>query len=209
MRVGTVTPKRVDVRLVSATNRNLAGATSAGNFRADLFFRLSGVTIEIPPLCDRQGDIEPLVTHFARLAAERYRHVPVELTREAAAALHAYHWPGNVRELRRTIERAVLLSGGRVLEPSHLLLPTVPVRTERTAAPSTPVAVEQPPVASPDLRERVGAFEKECLLDALARTGGNQTKAARLLRLPRRTLLNKLQLHGIDPSRGSRNGEKK
>ena len=208
-RVGSVTPRRVDVRLVSATNRNLAGATSDGQFRADLFFRLSGVTVEIPPLRDRQGDIEPLVAHFSRLAAERYRHVPVELARDAAAALHAYHWPGNVRELRRTVERAVLLCGGRVLEPSHLLLPTVPVRTERTATPAAPVAVEQPPASSPDLRERVGAFERECLVDALARTGGNQTQAARLLGLPRRTLLYKLQMHGIDPSRESRNGEKK
>ena len=209
LRVGSVTPKRVDVRFVSATNRNLAVATSDGQFRADLFFRLSGVTIEIPPLCSRPDDIEPLVAHFARLAAARYRHVPVELTCETAAALHAYPWPGNVRELRRTVERAVLMCGGRLLEPSHLLLPAVPVRTERTATPTTPVAVEQPPIASPDLRERVGAFERECLLDALARTGGNQAEAARLLRLPRRTLLYKLQLHGIDPNRERRDGEKK
>jgi arginine utilization regulatory protein len=167
------------------------------------------VTIEIPPLCDRPDDIEPLVAHFARLAAARYRHVPVELTREAAAALHAYQWPGNVRELRRTIERAVLLCNGRLLEPSHLLLPAVPVRTERTAPPPTPVAAEQAPITSPDLRERVGAFERECLLEALARTGGNQAQAARLLRLPRRTLLYKLQLHEIDPGRETRNGDKK
>jgi two-component system NtrC family response regulator/two-component system response regulator AtoC len=101
------------------------------------------------------------------------------------------------------------MCGGRLLEPSHLLLPAVPVRTERTATPTTPVAVEQPPIAPPDLRERVGAFERKCLLDALARTGGNQAEAARLLRLPRRTLLYKLQLHGIDPSRERRDGEKK
>jgi transcriptional regulator with GAF, ATPase, and Fis domain len=206
-RLGGVRPTRLDVRLVSATNRDLVTATREGQFRADLFFRLSGITIEIPPLRQRPNDIEPLAAYFWGLAAARSRRAPPQLTRETIAELLAYPWPGNIRELRRTIERGVLLGSGKFIDPSQQWVPPTPARSE----PSMPtaVAVEPSGAESADLRERVGAFEKECLLEALARTGGNQTRAARLLGLPRRTLLNKLQLHGIETSRGNRHGERK
>lgn len=119
LRLGSVKPRTVDVRFVAATNRDIPRMIEAGNFRADLFFRLNGVALSVPPLRRRRTEIVPLATMFIELAANRHgRNAPV-LSPEAASHLVAMSWPGNVRQLRNTIERAVVMCNGPVLRPEH------------------------------------------------------------------------------------------
>lgn len=124
LRMGSITARKIDVRYVAATNRNLKQLIAAGQFRADLFFRLNGVTLYVPPLRDRKEEVEPLSMHFAQLAAARIGRPPPVFDESARRALHAYSWPGNVRELRNVVERAVALSNGQPITASHFLLDT-------------------------------------------------------------------------------------
>jgi two-component system response regulator HydG len=169
--------RRVDVRLLVATHRDLAEEVRAGRFREDLFYRLDVVALELPPLRDRPEDIEPLIDHFLRKYGERFGLGDVELEPEARAAILARSFPGNVRELENTIERLVALSPG----------PRVGLELGLDPAP-----------APLGLRERVDAFERGLILDALRRAGGNRSEAARRLGLARVTLLDKLKRHGLD-----------
>jgi transcriptional regulator with PAS, ATPase and Fis domain len=220
--VGGLTPRRIDVRFVAATNRDLEREIACGGFRQDLFFRLNGISLVIPPLRQRVTEIAELARGFIARACARdgQRQVP-GLSREALVALQRYPWPGNIRELRNHIERAVLLCTGGTILPDHLPLETV-------AAPSPPpspspplrlVRVEEParsPIAAPPpgdlgepvaiaVRRRVAAVERERILEALDRCAGNQTLAAELLGLSRRTLTNKLNLYDLPrPRRGRR-----
>jgi len=121
IRLGSVQPRRVDVRYVAATNRDLDHAIAQGRFRADLFFRLNGFSVTLPPLRKRQKDIVPLARHFLDRAA---RGRPYHVTAESQAALERYSWPGNVRELKNVLERALVLAGPAArIEPIHLQLP--------------------------------------------------------------------------------------
>jgi transcriptional regulator with PAS, ATPase and Fis domain len=193
LRVGGVRPRRIDVRFVAATNRDLDAESSRGAFRRDLYFRLNGVTIAVPPLRERPEEIEALARAFAQQASRSSgQSEPPVIDPEALAVLQRYTWPGNVRELRNVIDRAVLLvAGGRAISPADLPKALVSVAAPQTAEPITP------PARSSSLRESVADVEKKRIVDALAQAGGNQKRAAELLGISRGTLLARLQTFGI------------
>jgi len=198
LRLGSTKPIAIAVRFVAATNRELASEVAAGRFRRDLYFRLDGVTLRIPPLRDRIDRIAPLALRF--LAAARPRR-PAHATPALLAALAAYDWPGNVRELKAVIERAVLLAGGGDLEPKHLAFAPRSREPEREREREPERASE--PVAAAGSVEGLGFLTAEQradrakILDALDRSAGNQTRAAKLLEISRTTLVNKLALYRI------------
>jgi two-component system, NtrC family, response regulator AtoC len=225
IRLGSVQPRRVDVRYIAATNRDLTAAISAGRFRSDLFFRLNGFSVTLPPLRKRQRDIVPLAKHFLDRAARGRSYL---VSPESQMALEGYAWPGNVRELKQVLERALVLAGplGRI-EPMHLQLPdsATPSEPPPRDLPSTmnlpstmmdtvppmpygsqtwPPAMTPPGgIASPfaggaaDLRAQRETWEKQQILQALEKTSGNQKEAAKLLGVSRRTLINKIEAYGI------------
>jgi two-component system response regulator AtoC len=188
-RVGGLTPQRIDVRFIAATNRDLRAESRRGSFREDLFFRLSGMIIRVPALRERRGEIRPLAQAFvAAMAAELGVPAP-SIAPEALKLLERYEWPGNVRELRNAMESAVLLTSDAVLEPRHL---PAELRGLARGAPLT-----ASPAAS-RARSNDGHFsERDRIMDALAACNGNQTRAAEHLRMPRRTLVAKLITYDI------------
>ena len=188
-RVGGVTELRADVRVLAATNVDLEERVSEGRFRADLFFRLNVVRIRVPPLREHAEDIPLLTAHFvARFNQEMKRQVR-GVAAEAMDLLHAYHWPGNIRELRNVVERAFILHANPdELRPEHLPpeLRTAPPRKAEKAAPDVP--------AEGLVLEDV---ERKLISQALERSSGNQSKAARLLGISRDTLRYRLKKHGM------------
>ena len=204
-RVGGLKPKAIDVRFVAATNRNLEEEVAAGRFRRDLYFRLNGMTLHIPPLRERRGEIAPLADIFIRQFAEPLGRPAPELSPEARLMLEAYVWPGNVRELRNMMERAVLLCADDEILPEHLLLETMSAAMAPTVEPALTLAVRptQPmSVASDDDPEsaaarRPGEDEREHILRVLADCGGNQSRAARLLGMARSTLVLRLNEYQV------------
>jgi two-component system, NtrC family, response regulator AtoC len=191
LRVGAVKPRTIDVRFIAATHRDLDEAIAAGSFREDLYFRLAGVTLDVPPLRERSGELDALVARFARHTAEKLGRKPPTVSSPAAAALRAYHWPGNVRELRNVIERATLLCDG-VIEPEHL-------PEDRMSRPSITVG---PSGGGLDgVRVQTEALERKAIEDALEQAHGNQTEAARILGISRRTLTNKLNHYHFERPR--------
>lgn len=149
LRVGAVKPRRVDVRLVSATNRDLKAAISTGHFRADLFFRLNGIAVTLPPVRERRSEIPSLVEYFVDRACTKIGRPSCRVSQSAMVALVGYRWPGNVRELRNVVERAVVLSRGGTIEPEHLLLPK---------GDSRPPGLTVRPGAFPPPTEATGTF---------------------------------------------------
>jgi transcriptional regulator with GAF, ATPase, and Fis domain/tetratricopeptide (TPR) repeat protein len=198
-RVGGTTPIKVDVRILCATHRNLEAMVRAGQFREDLYFRLKGVVIEIPPLRDRREDVPLLATHFIERACADDGRAPMLFDEEAMELLMAYDWPGNVRELENLVRTAVLFAEGRVITRADLgslreFRPTdgdasTAAKGGGTEDVSGPSAEEA--VIERVLREEVGLaemkkhIELECIRRALTRTGGNITQAAKLLRMKR------------------------
>jgi two-component system, NtrC family, response regulator AtoC len=186
-RVGDERARRVDVRVLAATARDLAAEVRAGAFREDLFYRLHVVTIHVPPLRERREDIAPLAGHFAaRLGARLGR--PIGVSPAGAEWLEAQPWPGNVRELENAIERAAVLSGKDVLEPADFEDP--PARVPARGASSLPGR-------GTTLRDSVDAAERDAILRALESEGGNRRAAAKRLGISLRTLFYKLDRHGI------------
>jgi len=202
IRVGGVTKRTVDVRFVSATNRNLANAIESGGFRSDLYFRLNGITLAVPPLRDRPVEIEPFGRRFAsEMARDLGRSAP-EISAEALILLRSYAWPGNVRELRNVIHRAVLLCrSGPVITPDHLPRELM----EATfAAPPPAVPYGQTPIFGLSTTQDGPALEpgeKQRILDALEKTAGNQTVAAKLLGMGRTAFVARLDQYGISRPR--------
>jgi DNA-binding NtrC family response regulator len=200
-RVGALAARSIDVRFVAATNRDLEAEVQRGAFRQDLFFRLSGITLTIPPLRERRAEIEPLARLFAaRSAAQLGRPAP-GISRAALDALVRHSWPGNVRELRNVMERAVVLAEADEITPDHLLLPSAKP-AETRAAPSAAPAVDPAPAAAggagaAGLRAELDAIERQRILDALAAAAGNQTQAAAALGMSRRTFIARLDEYGI------------
>jgi transcriptional regulator with PAS, ATPase and Fis domain len=184
--VGADTEVPVDVRVVAATHRDLASMVAAGEFRADLYFRLCVVPVELPALRERGADIEVLAERFAQTASARAARPAVRLADDARAALHSHGWPGNIRELSHVIERAVLLGNGNVITASDLR-----VRPRAGAANGNANATAE----SLDLRTALEALEKRLIDEALSRAQGNRTEAAALLGLNRTTLVEKLRRH--------------
>ncbi|HEY4185152.1 MAG TPA: sigma 54-interacting transcriptional regulator [Polyangia bacterium] len=201
-RIGSVRPKRIDVRFISATNRDLEMEVERNAFRRDLYFRLNGVSIQIPPLRERRGEIRPLAEMFLRdICNELGRPLP-SLSLEVVNALESRDWPGNVRELKNVIERAVLLCGGTAIGIEHL------PEERRAAAIRAVVGVEntlrsgRDEMALPELTPN-GGDERQRILDALASCAGNQSRAAKLMGMPRRTFVAKLDRYQIPrPNKG-------
>jgi transcriptional regulator with PAS, ATPase and Fis domain len=249
LRVGSTKPRRIDVRFVTATNRDLTREVRAGRFRGDLYYRISGVVVRIPPLRERPTEIEPLARHFLEEFSAQMGQAAPELTPAAVEALLGYEWPGNVRELKNVMERAVLLAGTGAVVREHVLPePTLfrdhagaggllasndldestqviarpreflgsnmangePSR-RRSRAPDSVRSSRVPDSrrsrapesrrarglsgAPPSSRSREGGSEedqRERLIRALEACGGNQTRAAELLGISRRTLINRL-----------------
>jgi DNA-binding NtrC family response regulator len=186
--VGGKKPVKVDVRIISATNRNLIDDVKHGRFREDLFYRLHVFPIAVPPLRERSEDIPDLVRHFlARIAAEEGKRVRA-ISGEALALLGRHRWPGNVRQLENAVERAVTLCSGRK-EIDVVDLPLeVQALPQVAAAPYVDV-----PEAGIDLSGYLALIEHDLIRQALDRTGGNRNKAAELLRIKRTTLVEKLK----------------
>jgi len=185
-RVGGVNPIRVDVRVVATTNRDLRAEVEAGRFRGDLYYRLSVLPIEVPPLRDRPDDIPALAAHFATQAARDLdRQVPV-IESAALDAMRAFAWPGNVRELSHTIERAVIFAGDGAIGAANLSLGGGGVDISR--APDHGDDEEATLLYNLD----IGEAEKVLIEAALKRTQGNRTQAAKLLGISVRTLRTKL-----------------
>jgi len=229
-RVGAVKPRTIDVRFVAATNRELERAVGSGTFRQDLYFRLNGVTLNIPPLRERREEIPELACTFVGMVAKQLA-IPTtpQLSAEALDLLMNYSWPGNIRELRNAIERAVLLAESGVIGPEHF---AVEKMSATVSTPLSNVGVGQsagrdamdapagdehtlmPPPDAPSfaegdadadtgvslgekLRRDVQAVERQHIIEALARVGGNQTRAAKELGISRRTLISRLEAYDI------------
>ncbi len=198
-RVGSLKSRSIDVRFVAATNRNLELDVAEGRFRRDLFFRLNGIMLQIPPLRERRAEIAPLARLFAADFARAMNQGPPDLAPEAVRLLEDYLWPGNIRELRNVIERALLLCGGATITGEHL-----PVETMLAAA--APAVFAPAPVASSTVARAMTladapsdepAGERERILRVLAECAGNQSRAARVLKISRSTLVAKLDDYQI------------
>jgi two-component system nitrogen regulation response regulator NtrX len=197
-RVGGQRPVKVDVRVLSATSRNLQDEIAAGRFREDLYYRLNVVPVRIPPLRERREDIPELVSHFlARFAAERRISTP-ELSREAMAALQAHDWPGNVRQLRNIIERTLILTpGDRVgCIEVDLLPPEILDSQGSTGLGGASLAI----MGSP-LREARESFEREYLKIQIRRFSGNISRTASFIGMERSALHRKLKALGLGDKR--------
>jgi Nif-specific regulatory protein len=171
-RVGDTESRKVDVRIISATNRDLREEVRNGVFREDLFYRLNVIQIKIPPLRERHGDVPLLTRHFLRKFTKKRNEKSKRLTHEAIRALEKYHWPGNVRELENCLERAIVLSTGDEIYPEDLLIP----RNEEMLG----------------RRKTLKEIEKEVVLKTLEEEGGNKTRTAEILGVSLRWLHYKL-----------------
>jgi two-component system response regulator AtoC len=178
--------EHVDVRLVAATNRDLAADVKAGRFREDLFYRLDVVTIRVPPLRERREDIGPLAAAFVRIYGDRYGMGHVDVEAALSAALEKHGWPGNVRELENTIARLLA-----VAPDDHL---TLSLWDARGQAPAT--STHDPGPAHP-LRRRVETFERAIIAEQFEAAGKNQSETARRLGISRPALIEKLHKYGI------------
>ena len=181
-RVGGVKSIAVDVRIVAATHQNLEKMVAEGRFRQDLFYRLQGVTLRLPPLRERVDDLPTLVGYLLERAAQRLWRTAATVTPEAMRCLWTYQWPGNVRELQHTLEAAMVLSDG-VIMPEHL-----PVAVQSSGAPS-PLAVDPiMKLAGGSLDDMLEESERRMILDALGKAGGVQARAAKILGISERSL---------------------
>ncbi|MBI1321051.1 MAG: response regulator [Candidatus Hydrogenedens sp.] len=199
--VGGTTSTKVDVRIVSATNRDLEAMSNDGDFRSDLFYRLNVIPIVVPPLRERKEDIALLARHFIERHAERMGRAPVELSAEAVRLLEAYPWPGNVRELGNVMERTLALCMAEAIRPEDL------PASIRLYAPSEDDAAagggeSGNPFVLPDegmnLEGMVEEMEKTLITQALQRSRYTQKKAAALLGLTPRSLRYRLQKYGLE-----------
>jgi two-component system, NtrC family, response regulator AtoC len=205
-RVGGAETIKVDVRLISATNRNLEAMIDDGEFREDLYYRLNVFPIHLPPLRDRLDDLPPLVSHFIAKFSRQMGVAAAPVAVEALAKLREYNWPGNVRELENIIERAMILARGAPVSASHLDFGRRAVTHAVSAASTPPVA----PVAAPapsgssladdgkSLAERLLDSERKEIISAVDRSRGNIASAARTLGINRSTLYYRLRKHGLE-----------
>ncbi len=186
-RVGSTEYINIDVRVIAATNRNLGEKIKEGTFREDLFYRLNVVTINIPPLRERKGDILPLIEFFIEKYSKQNGKKKMEISKEAVDQLLKYNYPGNVRELENLIERAVVLARSNIITLTDLPI-NVKELTEENKIQD---------LGSSDITGQVEALEKRLIYDALKQASGNQTKAGKMLGITERNLRYKLRKYGI------------
>jgi len=189
-RIGDNTPRSVDVRVITATSRDLESEVRAGRFRADLFYRVNVVRIQLPPLRERREDIPELVRHFIGVYNKR---LGLRISGAAPAAMRClmdYAWPGNVRELENVVERSMVLAEGEQIEAEHL-----PATVQSPTAVSTTSSDDDIDLS---VKRRTETLERTLIERALRQTSGNRTRAARLLDLSHRALLYKIKQYGID-----------
>jgi two-component system response regulator AtoC len=186
--LGSTQVKKVDVRVVAATHRDLAEEVKAGRFREDLYYRLNVIELVVPPLRERKGDIPLLAREFARKYSERYGlGYVVQLSPELVDYLGQQPWPGNVRQLENTIARCVALATTKIVGLEALQVPH-----------DTPDASDgSMPSAGPSFREQVEAFERNLIAHTMRTSGGNQSETARRLQINRATLYDKLKKYGL------------
>jgi two-component system response regulator AtoC len=220
-RIGSSVPIKVDIRVIVATNRNLAEEVDGGRFREDLYYRLNVIHIHMPPLRERMEDVPLLVEHFLTKFRHKADAIPTTISEEAMARLMEHDWPGNVRELENAVERAVVLSRGNTIMPDHLPLADAPVaaggraRTKRANGAAEAEAAEQTDAAGTNgtataangsgngngaagtFKHQVESLEKQLIEEALERHKGNRSKAAEELGIYRRLLYAKMREYGI------------
>lgn len=190
--VGGTEEIEVDVRVISATNRELEEEVKAGNFREDLYWRLNVIQIKLPPLRERVEDIPRLAMYFLEKYAKEQNKNITKFSAGAMALLENYDYPGNVRELENIVERAVALESGSVISPQSL-----PARLQAVTAPCQSPQISLPPDGI-DLEKTIDEIEKTLLLQALERSGGVKTKAAELLKLSFRSFRYRLEKFGLE-----------
>ncbi len=181
----------VDVRVVAATNKNLRAAIAEGTFREDLYFRLAVVTLQLPRLVERGGDIDLLVRHFVALHAARYGRDIRGIAHSVMERLHEHEWPGNIRELRNVLERAVLLAHGAVLLPEHLPLDDLRPPPAEEAVSGAPLAGYAPDLSLADV-------ERLHIREVLRLVHGHLGKASEVLGVHRNTLTRKIREYGLE-----------
>jgi transcriptional regulator with PAS, ATPase and Fis domain len=187
-RLGGLRDIKVDLRIIAATNKNLREAVKEGAFRQDLYYRLNVIQLVVPPLRERQQDILPMAQFFISQYNVKFKRQIEGLSSEAEALLLAHDWPGNVRELRNAIERAMILEETSVITPASL---PIAIRSAEAAVIAEPAAIGA--TSAPNDGMSLADQEKRLLVQALAKTGGNQTQAARILRITRDTLRYKMK----------------
>src|SRR5438046_3180698 len=188
--VGGSVWRAVDVRVIAATNRELAAAVEEGRFREDLYYRLKVVTLQLPPLRERREDIPLLVDHLVRRAARECRKAVTGVSEQALAWLRAYHWPGNVRELAHVLERGVALAQQEVLTAEDL-----PDELRRPGP--------APARATPEDRPTLAELKRRYVHRVFEESGGNVSRAAQVLGVDRRSLYRMLQRYGVTPRGGA------
>ena len=193
-RVGGRKPIRIDVRILSATNKELTRAAGDGSFREDLLFRLNVLPLALPPLRDRLEDVPQLVRHFTALHRTRTGRTPARWRDDALAALARHHWPGNVRELANIVERLGILHAGDDVGASQVAA----VLAVPADAPSAPEAAAVRETFEQPLVESLDAYERQLILRALTASGGNIAEAARRLRTDRPNLYRRMKRLGIE-----------
>jgi two-component system NtrC family response regulator len=190
VRLGESAARKVDVRIIAATNRDLHTMVADGTFREDLYFRLAVIPIELPPLRNRREDIPLLADHFLKRASQRHKSGELRMEREVFAALSAYSWPGNVRELESSIERMVVLAKGEMIT-----LEDLPENIRRPPNHAANVLLELPPGGL-----SIDEVEREIIRQALEMHSGNQTRTARYLDITRSALIYRMQKFGLATS---------
>ena len=186
-KLGSTLTEHVDVRVIVATHRDLRAEVEKGTFREDLFYRLHIVPLEIPALRERTGDLELLLKHFTGVLAEQYDVKPAAYSKNAIKCLKAYSWPGNVRELRNFCERMSILLAGKTIDVDNL---PAEIKNEKKAKQATIVSL-------PESGLSLEKLEIELIQQALDKTSGNRSRAARLLGLTRDTLLYRMKKYTL------------
>jgi DNA-binding NtrC family response regulator len=193
LRVGSVSPRKVDVRVVAATNRNVQDLIAQKQFREDLYYRVAMVELETPPLAERKEDLPLLEKHFLERFAAQFHKDIRGLTRRAQIQLARYSWPGNIRELENTLGHACMMAMGEMIDVEDLPQNVRATEGRKHAIAATPdvapAAVDEPPSFED--------HEKSLLVDALERARGNQSEAARLLRISRDRMRYKMAKYNL------------
>lgn len=187
-RVGGKKTVKIDVRIIATSNRNMDAEVSAGNFRADLYFRLNVMTLEMPSLAERVGDVSILSSYFIKKFAEVNEMPVLPLSKDAAKILETHSWPGNIRELENTMHRAVLLASGDEIDTDAIMI--TGASSNKTEAPA---GLEENSAAR--VGHTVAEVERDLIIDTLLHCLGNRTHAANILGISIRTLRNKLKLY--------------